>query len=117
MRKMSTILVMVLISSTVFATELLKLEKYNCGLQVGKSLAILASTSVYQEAVNLSEDIESYSTQAKLSKTLKKKAERAQAAQAANSSWQSILYSIEQINAVSADEATTIKTACDLQID
>lgn len=114
MKRVPAILVLVLTSSIVFATQASKLESYDCGLQVGKSLVKLEYTSAQQDAINLSEDIANYTAQTKLSVSLKKKSERKQVAQAANNSWQSIVYSMAQIRSVAADEASAINTACDL---
>ena len=116
MKKMTAILGLVLMSSTVFASGLSKLESYECGLQVGKSLIKLENTPVRQDVVILSEDIANYSAQTKLLTTLKKKSEKNQVAQAANNSWQSIVYSLGNIKDVSADEAAAINTACDLKV-
>jgi len=90
------------------------MEGYDCGLQVGKSLAILSSSSVKQDAQNLSEDIANYSAQMNLASKTRKKDDKAQLLQAANSSWQSISYSMNQIGKAAPEEAKAIEQACDL---
>lgn len=113
MKKVTTIFGFMLISSTVFASDM-KLENYDCGLQVGKSLSKLSGTSVAKDINNLAEDISNYATQSKLASQEKDEDYKLQISQAANSTWQSIIYSIKQIKTVSADEAKAIEAACDL---
>lgn len=113
MKKITTILGFMLISSTVFASDM-KLESYDCGLQVGKSLNKLAGSTAAKDITNLAEDLSNFASQTKLASQEKDEDYKLQISQAANSSWQSIIYSIKQIKSVSADEAKAIETACDL---
>lgn len=117
MKKMTTILGLVLISSTVFAAGAPKIESYDCGLQMGQSLSKLSSTAVAMDAKNLSEDLANYVEQSNLASKTRSKTEKTQLLQAAGSSWQSIVYSMQQIKSVAADEAAAINKACDLSLD
>ena len=119
MKKMTAILSLMLISSTVLAAGKkaagpLKMEGYDCGLQVGQSISALAETSAKQDAITLSEDIANYIAQNKEAAKTRKKADKAQILQAANNSWQSIAFSMGNIKSVSEEQATLIDKTCDL---
>lgn len=114
MKKLAPFFGLLLVSSTVLASAPLKLETYDCGLEIGKAITTLSGTSVAQDATNLAEDLSNYASQSRLALTIKNKTERRMVEQAARNSWQSIVYSLEQIKTVAPQEVTAINAACDL---
>ncbi len=104
--------------SSAAAQQAPKIELYECGLQVGKSIGALVGANAKENVVNsvkyLSEDITNYIAQVKLAATLSDGRNKSQVLQAATNSFRSIEFSMEQIKEANPGIAAAIQQACDL---
>ena len=114
MKSVNLILGFLFVAGSAIANPVSKIEKFECGLQVGKSIGLLAQTLAKDDVITVSEEIGNYITTTDSVSQLKTEMEKELALQSANNSWQSILFYMDKIKDVSPVQHSDISKACDL---